>query len=118
MVMMMGSHPRCGSLVNRAACCQISLPFRDSTDGTGIHNPPTPCVAVATLLVTSATPSVESGRSPTLWMWGDLSMSPGRVLPGYFSWGDSATELVQKCSPKALPLPLLALICLIGHRKQ
>ena len=66
MLMMMGSHLRYGCLVNRAAGCQVSLPFRDSTDGTGIHNPPTLCVAAASLQVPPATHSVESGKSPTL----------------------------------------------------
>ena len=118
MLIMMGSHLRYGCLVNRAACCQVSLPSLDTKDGTGTHNPPTPCVAAASLQVPPATPSVESGRSPTLWIWGDLSICPGRVLPGHFSWEDSALALVQSCSLTHPTPPLLALIYLIGHRKQ
>ena len=94
MMVMVSTQPRCGSPETRAACC----PGSQHQDGSSIHNHHSRR-AGATIIGKPASHSMESGSSPALWLaMGGLTMCPGRVLPGHFSW-EAGTARIQYCSP-------------------
>ena len=118
MMEMATTHPRCGSLVTGAACCQESR----HQDGRIIHNHPTLLAAdilsLGLLGCPAAWPLVESGSNPTLCLSGGGAMCPGRVLPGHSSWEVSppgGCHLSFSPPPTSPPLP--ALIYLIRLSK-
>ena len=109
--------PRCGYPVVRAACC----PGSPLQGGTGTHNPLLQHVAVRRL-GPAASPSMESGSSPTLCLRSGTGMCPGRVQPGYSSWEEVAQAALiatpQNFSPTPPTLLLQASVCHILPRNN
>ena len=108
MMVMATTQRRCGSPVTGAASC----PDCQHQDGGGIPSPPSPRAAAGTLRP-AASPSMESGSSPTLCLWSAGGMCPGRVQPGYSSWeaGTPAAGPPQSCSPPPPTPQQLTSVC-------